>query len=132
MIDMNDENQWVKLYTRLIDMTQSEELMWSDHSHRVQRMDAVSIPYVTNYKDWILLLYSYKYKHYWREDDFDWTNGVSMELISEDGTRLWSFPKLPALGRLIDVVETKHSRIDQLFRDLLSKEKPKLLQPNPA
>ena len=119
MKDINDTKQWEQFCEKLIQKTQAQNLEWEDWSDHIGRPDSRSPLFVATYKDWHILIYKFAYKYFHDEEQYDWEQDVTIELIKQDGKTDWTLPKVPSRHALLDLVQFQNANVESLLDDIL-------------
>lgn len=117
--NINDEVQWDAVCRQLIRLTNEGVIEWSDWSGTIGRPNSRSPLFVASYKQWQILIYRYASKHWRDEEDFDWEEDVGMELINNEGTTRWVFPRVPSRHKLLDHIQFASANVKGLLDDIL-------------
>ncbi|MBU3009270.1 hypothetical protein [Cobetia amphilecti] len=74
-----------------------------------------------NYKDKVLGIFQRKFKYFYDEHEFYWSDEVVLCVIDGKGGVVWEYSeKSIALNNLFDLAREKASGIDEILDDLLS------------
>jgi hypothetical protein len=120
--DINDARKWDKFCDRLIELTTSGKIGWSDWSHRIQRSDNKTPLFVTEYKGWYILIFKYDYKYFFDEERYEWSEDIAIELIDSDGRNLWTLPQVPSRKKLLGHVQFANADVESLLNDVLDND----------
>ena len=119
------DDKTTKLLVELNKLTSSKVIKWEaiepDKNFNKGSEDIIPIIYRCEYKGKTLALYNKRYKHYYDEHDYNWSDRITFAILSESGKVIWENP-VPslALRDLFEAVTLQSSGLDDLFDDLLN------------
>lgn len=125
---MNLDSKTNKLITKLIRLTNDDELEWTvkDAPKTLTRGtdDIIPLFFEANYKDKWVAIYQKRYQDFYIEtESFYWTEKIVFAVLDREDRVLWEVDKhSPALVDLLETVREKTAGIDDLLNDLLKDE----------
>ncbi len=82
--------------------------------------DIVQVVYWTIYSGKKIVIYNRQYRHYFDEEQWSWSDGLVLAIVSEDFKPLWmNYEPSQALGDLFKTVTKQASGFNDLLDELL-------------
>lgn len=117
--DINDVAQWSKFVAKLCDDTNEKRLLWEESQSF--RPDMVGHLYVTYVGGKAIGVYRYRYGE---DDEYSTisrvTEDVAIEMVNNDGDRLWTLPQIAERFRLIDLIEYNAAGAEEMLKNYLN------------
>ncbi|MDX7085065.1 hypothetical protein [Serratia marcescens] len=118
------QDKSIKLILALNKKTKNKSLLWrvvdTPSSFDDGTEDKIPVLYVCTYKQKTLALYLRRYKHFYDEHDFYWTEKKCLAIINERHQILFEVDEQgQAINDLYSTVTEQASGIDDLLNDLL-------------
>lgn len=113
-------DQTTKLLVKLNKITAENEITWeaidAPRGLTDANEDVIHIMYWTDYKEKKLAIYLRKYKHFYDEFDYHWSEGIVFSIVNENFKTLWDYyEQTQALRDLYESVAKQASGFDDLF-----------------
>lgn len=116
-----------KVILNLLKQTQEGKIEWAITSPEPQfrylylsTNDSVETVYTAQINGQRLALYEERYRHYTDEDVFYWSARICLDVVNEEGTRLWSFPASVYLIDLLKAAAYRAADVAQILKDLMN------------
>jgi hypothetical protein len=78
--------------------------------------------YLSKVNDRSLILYKYRHRYYFDEDQYNLVDDIRLEFINKSGISEWEFPQDRAIDDLYETVRYKSAHIDEFFQDFLKEQ----------
>ena len=105
--------------------TRDGSLEWhTDEPVHVARSEQVTTPiYMATFEQWRIAVYGLQFLHWYEEDQCEWIDAVSVELVDDKGRSEWRLPLTAHSWQLLDAVGRQHAGADQLAQTILNGKK---------
>lgn len=122
---VNDAQKWTLFVNRLIAKTFTGEVSWEDYSRQTSRERATGPIYVAEVApNKFVATYRYSYDYYTDIDEFIQRQDVAIELVTDQGMRLWTLPEVSPRFDLIDVIEYEAAGAEETWNALCNEDAP--------
>jgi hypothetical protein len=130
MEDINNTDSWTNFVDKLISRTKLGDLKWENYSKHTSRDNACGPVYMaevrrerasSNTKH--IGIYRSEYRYYTDEDEYEMRPDVSIEIVDNNGDRLWTLPDVRSRYELIDLVEYQVADVQSILKDFLNDDK---------
>ncbi len=117
MEEINDISKWGAFVEKLIIKTANDQIIWSidTNATRDDSNGPIYSSLVNDYK--YIAIYRSIYRYYFDEDEYEFRNDITVQIVDHMGEILWRLPSLAPAKRLIDLIEFELSDAQSLLDD---------------
>ena len=119
--NINDEKKWAAFVEKLISATQEGKIKWEDFCQKTNRERVIgSIFVATIVANKFVAVYRYTYDYYTDVDEYTEHEEIAIELVDNNGEKLWRLPNVNQRYSLIDLLEFKSADADRTFEAFIN------------
>lgn len=115
-----DADKWEQFCRKMLEKTRRGELIWKPQPNIV-REEVDGLLYAADFDEWRFLVYQYRWCRYDSEfDKYRWDTEIAIEVIDQQGNKLWTIPTVNVRQDLYDCIQFGTSKIRSLFEKMMA------------